>query len=47
MTSIIDLWIKKLPHIDEYCPACVNVVTMKSLYAVYNESTGSENFIDI
>ena len=47
MASIGDFGVKKLPHFYELWPACVNVVTMKSLNAVYYESTLSENFIDI
>ena len=47
MASIGDFGVKKLPHFYELWPACVNVVTMKSLHAVYYESTLSENFIDI
>ena len=47
MASIGDFGVKKLPHFNEFCPACVNVVTMKSLNVAYYESTWSENFIDI
>ena len=47
MASIGDFGVKKLPHFYELWPVCVNVVTMKSLNAVYYESTLSENFIDI
>ena len=39
MASIGDSGVKKLRHFYEFCPACVNVVTMKSLNAVYYEST--------
>ena len=39
MASIGDFRVKKLLHFYEFCPACVNVVTMKSLNAVYYEST--------
>ena len=44
MASIGDFGVKKLPHFYELWPACVNLVTMKSLNAVYYESTLSENF---
>ena len=49
MASIGDFGVKKLPHFYELWPACVNVVTMKSLNAVYMyyESTLFENFFDI
>ena len=47
MASIGDFGVKKLPHFYEFCPVCVNVVTMKSINAVYHESKWSENFIDI
>ena len=47
MASIGDLGVNELPNSYEFCPACVNVVTMKSLNAVYYESTWSKNFIDI
>ena len=50
MASIGVFGVKKLPHFYEFCAAGVNVVTMnmmKSLNAVYYESTWSENFIDI
>ena len=39
MACIGDFGVKKLPHFYEFCPACVNVVTLKSLNAVYYEST--------
>ena len=39
MASIGDFGVKKLPHFNELCQACVNVITMKSLNAVYYEST--------
>ena len=47
MASVGDFGVTKLPHFYELWPACVNVVSMKSLNAVYYESTLSENFIDI
>ena len=37
MASIGDFGVKTLPHFYEFCTACVNVVTMKSLNAVYCE----------
>ena len=39
MASIGDFGVKKLPHFYEFCPASVNVVTLKYLNAVYYEST--------
>ena len=43
MANIGDFWVKTLPHFYEFCPACVTVVTMKSLNAAYYESTWSKN----
>ena len=39
MASISDFGVKKLLHFYENCPACVNVVTIKSLNAAHYEST--------
>ena len=39
MASIGDFGVTKLPHFYELWPACVNVVTIKSLNPVYYEST--------
>ena len=39
MASIDDFGIKRLPNFYMFCPACVDVVTIKSLNAVYYEST--------
>ena len=39
MASIGNFVIKNLPHFYEFCPACLNAVTLKSLNAVYYEST--------
>ena len=47
MAHIGDLGVKKLPNFYEFCPTCVNVVTIKSLNAVYYERTWYENYIDI
>ena len=38
MASIGDFGVKKLPHFYEFCPVCVNVVTIKPINAVYYES---------
>ena len=39
MASIGDVGVKKLSPFYEFCPTSVNVGTMKSLNAVYYEST--------
>ena len=38
LACIGDFGVKKLPHFCEFCPVCVNAVTMKSINAVYYES---------
>ena len=39
MANIDDFGVKKLSYFYEFCSASVNLVTMKSLNAVYYEST--------